>query len=224
MPAASFQAILDKALADYCEQIGVELDKHPFIDELRGRDSPDKVLKLLEEKANAFKVYRDGNRKLISWLSPIVRVIHTLSGVLGQAISVSLVEPNTLDIVLDTFTLWLPDAIPTSAGYLCWRKCLNRGACSLTSSLEYFLIRIHQAADGVSSSYDALVDLFECVGNFLKRLRIYTDLPMTPSMTDIAGKIMVELLSVFSLATKQIKQGRFSKCFVIFEARWLNKV
>ena len=92
MPAASFQAILDKALADYCEQIGVELDKHPFIDELRGRDSPDNVLKLLEEKANTFKVYRDGNRKLISWLSPVVKVIHTLSGVLGQSISVSLLK------------------------------------------------------------------------------------------------------------------------------------
>jgi hypothetical protein len=30
-------------------------------------------------------------------------------------------------------------------------------------------------------------------------------------MTDILGKIMVELLSVLSLATKQINQGRFSK-------------
>jgi len=36
MPAASFQAILDKAL-DYSEQIGIELDKHPFSDELQGR-------------------------------------------------------------------------------------------------------------------------------------------------------------------------------------------
>ena len=74
-----------------------------------------------------------------------------------------------------------------------------------------FLIHIHQAADGVTSSYDALVVLFECVGNFLERLRIYTDIPMTLSMMDMTIKIMVELLSVFALATKQIKQGRFSK-------------
>ena len=87
MPAASFQVILDKALADYCEQIGVQLDKHPFTNELRGRDSPDNVLKLLEDKANAFKVYRDGNRKLIDWLSPVVQVVHALSGALGQAVS-----------------------------------------------------------------------------------------------------------------------------------------
>ena len=87
MPATSFQAILDKSLNDYREQIGIELDKHPFTDELRGRDSPDVVLKLLEDKANAFKAYRDGNRKLINWISPVVQVIHTLSGVLGQAVS-----------------------------------------------------------------------------------------------------------------------------------------
>jgi hypothetical protein len=89
MPATSFQAILDKALADYRELIGVELDKHPFA-ELRGRDSPDNVLKLLEDKANEFKAYRDGNRKLINWLSPVVQVTHTLSGVISQAVSVSL--------------------------------------------------------------------------------------------------------------------------------------
>ena len=87
MPVASFQAILDKALAEYHEQIGIELDKHPFSHELRDRDSPDDVLKLLEDKANTFKAYRDRNRKLINWLNPVVQVVHTLSGVLGQAVS-----------------------------------------------------------------------------------------------------------------------------------------
>ncbi len=87
MPVASFQVIFDKALADYSEQIDIELDKHPFTDELRGRDSPDDVLKLLEAKANAFKAFRDGNRKLINWLRPVVQVIHTFSGVLGEAVS-----------------------------------------------------------------------------------------------------------------------------------------
>jgi hypothetical protein len=69
----------------------------------------------------------------------------------------------------------------------------------------------YQAASGVNSSYDALLDLFECLGNFLKRLEIYTQIPPTPMMTDIIVKIMVELLSVLALATKQIKEGGFSK-------------
>ena len=69
-----------------------------------------------------------------------------------------------------------------------------------------------QAASGVTSSYDALLDLFDCLGNFLKRLEIYTTIPPTQIMIDIIVKIIVELLSVLALATKQIKQGRFSKC------------
>ena len=76
-----------------------------------------------------------------------------------------------------------------------------------------------QAASGVNSSYDALVDLFDCIGNFLKRLRVYTNIPLSPSMKEISVKIMVELLSVLALATKQIKQGRFSKWILVFETR-----
>jgi hypothetical protein len=60
-------------------------------------------------------------------------------------------------------------------------------------------------------SYDAVLDLFECLGNFLKRLEIYTTIPSTPIMADMIVKIMTELLSVLALATKQIKQGRFSE-------------
>jgi hypothetical protein len=67
----------------------------------------------------------------------------------------------------------------------------------------------------VSTSYDALVDLFECVGNFLNRLRIYTEIPFSPSISGIITKIMVEVLSVLSLATKQINHGRLSKWFRI---------
>jgi hypothetical protein len=75
---------------------------------------------------------------------------------------------------------------------------------------------VSQAASGVTSSYDALLDFFECLGNFLKRLEIYTTIPPTPLMTDIIIKIMVEFLSVLALATKQIKQGRFSEGDVIY--------
>jgi hypothetical protein len=58
------------------------------------------------------------------------------------------------------------------------------------------------------------MDLFECLGNFFKRLEVYTTIPPTPMMIDLIIKIMVELLSVLALTTKQIKQGRFSKCVV----------
>lgn len=65
---------------------------------------------------------------------------------------------------------------------------------------------LFQAAKDVSTSHDALVDLFDCIGNFLKCLEIQRS--FTPS---IAVKVLVELLSVLALATKQIKMGRLSK-------------
>jgi hypothetical protein len=54
------------------------------------------------------------------------------------------------------------------------------------------------------------------MGNFLKRLEIYTNIPPTPIMMDVIVKIMVELLLVLGLATKQIKKGRFSECSIAF--------
>jgi hypothetical protein len=81
----------------------------------------------------------------------------------------------------------------------------------LRSQLGRGHVWIIQAACGVSTSYDSLVELFERVGNFLKRLHIYTEIPFTPAMTDIIVQIMVEVLSVLALATKEIRQGRFSR-------------
>jgi hypothetical protein len=80
---------------------------------------------------------------------------------------------------------------------------------SIRSSYDTHL---RQAAAGVSASYDALADLFECVANFLRRFHSYTEKISFPqTMSDIMVKIMVEVLSVLALATKQIKQGRLSK-------------
>jgi hypothetical protein len=76
--------------------------------------------------------------------------------------------------------------------------------------------RVCQAASGVTSSYDALLELFECLASFLKRLEIYTTIPPTPILTEVVVKLMVELLSVLALASKQIKQGRFSKCALTY--------
>lgn len=70
---------------------------------------------------------------------------------------------------------------------------------------------VYQTAKYVRESYDNLVDIFECIGNFLSRLKIYTEIQPTLAITEITIKIMVELLGVLALATKQINQGRLSK-------------
>ena len=64
---------------------------------------------------------------------------------------------------------------------------------------------------GVVDSYDALVNLLESIEHFLSRLDIYTKIPPTVAMTEMVGKILVELLSALALATKQIKEGKPSE-------------
>jgi len=72
-------------------------------------------------------------------------------------------------------------------------------------------------APSLKRNNNALLDLFKSLASFLKRLEIYTTIPPTPIMTEIIVKIIVELLSVLSLATKQIRQGRFSKYIVMYK-------
>jgi len=67
------------------------------------------------------------------------------------------------------------------------------------------------AVKDVDASYDALLELFESIERFLSRLGIYMGIPLTPAMTDVVIKILVEILSTLGLATKQAQQGRLKK-------------
>ena len=67
-----------------------------------------------------------------------------------------------------------------------------------------------QAAKDVRVSQDALVDVFERVENFFKRLETYTEVPPTAAMTDMIVKIMVEVLDILAISTKEIREGRTS--------------
>ena len=56
-----------------------------------------------------------------------------------------------------------------------------------------------------------LVDIFERIENFFKRLESYTEVAPTAAMADVTVKIMVEVLSILAIATKEVKQGRSSE-------------
>ena len=84
--AANVQLITD-ALVDYAKITGIDLSKNPFAAAIERESSPGAILELLQEREKAFKDYREGNRTLISCLSPAVNVIQVFSGVLGEAVS-----------------------------------------------------------------------------------------------------------------------------------------
>ena len=63
-----------------------------------------------------------------------------------------------------------------------------------------------KATKAVSSSQDAFVDVFERIENFFRRLETYVQVPPTPGMTDMIIKIMIEVLSILAIATKEFHQ------------------
>ncbi|KAH9009288.1 hypothetical protein EDB85DRAFT_2283011, partial [Lactarius pseudohatsudake] len=65
-----------------------------------------------------------------------------------------------------------------------------------------------QAIKDVRASQDALVDLFGRLEYFFKRLEQYIEVRPTAVMTDIIVKIMVEILSILGIVTKEVGQGR----------------
>ncbi|KAH9016032.1 hypothetical protein EDB85DRAFT_1828171, partial [Lactarius pseudohatsudake] len=64
------------------------------------------------------------------------------------------------------------------------------------------------AAKDVAASQDALIDIFERIESFFRRLEEYSEVPTTDAMKDIIVKIMVEVLGIFGVVTKEMKQGR----------------
>ena len=65
--------------------------------------------------------------------------------------------------------------------------------------------------NGVLNDYDTLADLLESVEQFLNRLDIYTKIPPTVGRTEIIIRILVQVLSILALATKQLQQGKLSE-------------
>jgi hypothetical protein len=62
-----------------------------------------------------------------------------------------------------------------------------------------------------------LIDVFVRIESFFKRLESYTEVRPTDAMTDVIVKIMIEVLSILAIATKEIKQGRSSGSIDIHE-------
>ena len=125
--ASNIQLITD-ALVTYAKITGIDLSKNPFAAAIERAKSPRDILELLQERERAFKDYREGNRRLISCLSPAVNVIQAFSGVLCEAVSL---------VSLTSRLVTLCDFNPTSSGPFPTRKgIVRRDRCPpLCSSL-----------------------------------------------------------------------------------------
>jgi hypothetical protein len=55
------------------------------------------------------------------------------------------------------------------------------------------------------------LDIFERIEMFFRRLEMYTEVPLTTEMMDVIIQIVVEVISILGIATKEIKQSRTSE-------------
>jgi hypothetical protein len=69
-----------------------------------------------------------------------------------------------------------------------------------------------------------LIDIFVRIESFFKRLETYTEVRPTAAMTDVIVKIIIEVLSILAIATKQIKQGRSSESIDVHESLFTHLV
>jgi hypothetical protein len=72
-----------------------------------------------------------------------------------------------------------------------------------------------------------LIDIFERIENFFKRLESYTEVPPTAALTDVFVKVMIEVLSILAIATEEINRGRSSELtlniYILLLAYFLRK-
>lgn len=111
----------------------------------------------------------------------------------------------------DTLTKWLN---PTVNVLYAFSAVLGEGVGLVFSPAKVIFAGagvLLLAARDAAASQDTLIDIFERIEHFFGRLEIYTEVPTTETMRDIIAKIMVEVLGIFAIVTKEIKQGRAKK-------------
>ena len=68
-----------------------------------------------------------------------------------------------------------------------------------------------QASKDVRGSQNTVLDIFQRIEMFFRRLEVHTKVEPTPEMTDMMVQITVEVLSILGIALKEVKQGRMSE-------------
>ncbi|KAH9022679.1 hypothetical protein EDB85DRAFT_367358 [Lactarius pseudohatsudake] len=111
----------------------------------------------------------------------------------------------------DKLTKWL---IPTVNVLYAFSGALGEGVGLVFSPAKVIFAGagvLLLAAKDVAASQDALIDIFERIESFFRRLEEYSEVPTTEAMKDVIVKIMVEVLGIFGVVTKEMKQGRTSE-------------
>ena len=123
-PSHHFTAIFEVAKSEYQKVTGKSLDTHTFAAKLVGCDSPEAFSNVLQMQAEAFSSFCKRDKKLMKWLRPIVNVLFTFSGTIGEGAGI---VSHRLRSVRWFFDVWLLDIL-THKNDRYWYRNSSRGA------------------------------------------------------------------------------------------------
>ena len=108
--APQLKSLFETALNEFENRAGTNLLQHQIIGKLVNCHSADSVTEVLQEQAQALRIFRGDDGKLMKWLKRTVNVLYTLSasGVLGEAVGLVRVYsflPGTGHVIHFPFSL-----------------------------------------------------------------------------------------------------------------------
>jgi len=209
--ASNFQSIFDNALDAYKKHTKKDLLAQPFAVQLRDCDSSSSILHVLHQQVQEFNQYRfrSSDDRLTKWLDPTVKVLNSFSATL-EGVGMVCLRPSPVRSIRLVHLI----GKVTSESDLYWFRSAHFSmylSQHLCACVGRFNINILQAAKDVHSGQDSLINIFERIEMFFRRLEIYLEVPPNKEMVDTITRIMVEILSILAVATNELKQGRMSE-------------
>jgi hypothetical protein len=205
---SNFLSIFNAALESYKRKTKKDLVSHPLLPTLESCDSPEAILTVLRGKIPAFDQPQNGDDRFTKWVTPTVNVLYSFSVTLGAG--VGLVSTRTIHREVCAQYLFFRRSLQRTqylraSAFSSWSVSFIVSLCSLFDTLR------SQAAKDAGAGHDKLIDHFNRIEFFFRRLEIYTGITPTMAMTDVIVEIMVEVLTILAIATKEVKRGRLSE-------------
>jgi CRISPR/Cas system-associated protein Csm6 len=95
--------------------------------------------------------------------------------------------------------------------YLLGSAFFSRLVSFMSSLPQPIFTPVPQAAKDDSSSLDKLIDTFDRIEHFFRRLETYIRIEPSMATTKLTVEIMAEVLNILALATKELKRERLSE-------------
>ena len=184
-----------------------DLASHPLLPTLQSCDSPEAVLAVLREQIYGYGQSENGEDGLTKWVGPTVNVLYSFSDTLGQGVGLVSIEIFPREkVLISTFRHF-----HRSLQYLRGLAFFSRSVFFISPLRHLFDTQCSQAVKDTSAGQDKLIEIFNRIERFFHRLEIYVGVTPTTAMWEIITEIMVEVLSILAIATKEVKCGQLSE-------------